>query len=62
MKHKFKDRYVLGVGYPEEQGFYIGIWRNSQGGEDETPKQLKFPACLREAIVPKYRLILERVK
>lgn len=60
---KFKDRYVLGEGYPWAWGLKpyqtIGINKEKNG---LNAKNIKFPKKLWEYEVPKYRLVLERVK
>jgi len=63
MKKKFKDRYVLGVGYP----WAYGTSNHEQIGINAFPNRnlpivLAWPYELWERDVPKYRLILERVK
>lgn len=58
---------MLGVGYPEdflygygeEQGIAIALWTGLAHGKRIN---LKYPKCLQDAIIPKYRLVLERVK
>lgn len=65
MKKRYKSRYVLGVGYPWFYGINkaysmeVGINMKLKG---YGPIQLKNPIELLDRDVPKFRLILERVK
>lgn len=63
MKNKFKDKYVLGVGYPWIYGYenyiQVGINKNAMGC---IPIELNIPKELWNKDVPKYKLVLERIK
>ena len=67
-KPKFKDRYVLGVGYPWVKGLGtdelpfedVSLW--PQRDNFLPAKHLKVPIELFDEDIPKYRLVLERVK
>jgi hypothetical protein len=62
-KGKFKDRYVIGEGYPWGYGvkkiMMMGLNYKKIG---MNTKQLKFPKALWDTNIPKYRIVLERVK
>jgi hypothetical protein len=62
MTDKFKDRYVLGVGYPWTHGtgptHHVQLWNKATGG---SLMKLKLPNELYQEECPKYRLVLERV-
>ncbi len=60
-KPKFKKRYVLGEGYVEFT-FEKYIHLNKIRYMDAIHIKLKHPIELWERKVPKYRLVLERVK
>jgi hypothetical protein len=59
---EFKDRYVLGVGYPwafgEEPYQQIGINIDPEGINSVI---LQFPNELWDSRLPKYRLVLEKI-
>lgn len=62
-KQKFKNKYILGEGYPiinsgDER--FIGLGVTDVNGSEEV--QLKYFPELRLERLPKYRLILERIK
>lgn len=57
---KFKNRYVLGTGYP-----WINITDSTVGLTHDKRTQLKLLNCPRELSdcdIPKYRLILEKIR
>jgi hypothetical protein len=61
---KFKDRYVLAKGYPWAMGVAplsteIALAEKPRGFK---PIEFKFPKELWNNALPKYRLVLERVK
>lgn len=56
---KFKDRYVLGEGYPHKYYDAVGV-RSSR--DFAGPLDLKWPKEFRSEGLPKYRLVLERVE
>jgi len=59
---KFKNRYVLGVGYVRDNNaVFVGLFKD----EDRGIVRLKYPSFINRAISekePKYRLVLERVR
>jgi hypothetical protein len=60
---KYKDRYVLGVGYPFETGINgIGLSKHQIPEIYEIDVVLKIPYEIFKDQCPKYRLVLERVK
>jgi len=62
---KFKDRYVLGTGYPWAMGLgkpYVEIAMLKGKLLGFGFKPLKFPEILWNKDLPKYRLVLERVE
>jgi len=71
-KPKFKDRYVLGVGYPDYIDVYasydflsISLWtKRSDSVENGEEITLKVPKVFfhQSDVCPKYRLVLEKVK
>jgi hypothetical protein len=61
---KFKDTYVLGEGYPWVMGLgpnyrELALCSKPAGGPD---MYIKFPIELWDVKVPKYKLVLKRVK
>jgi len=64
---KFKDRYVLGVGYPKLSIFgpatekCIYMYKSKNLYDDGAEVEIKWPEELRGFHQKKYRLILERV-
>lgn len=62
-KKVFKDRYVIGEGYPwgydEKKTMMIGLNYKRAGFNT---KQLRFPKVLLGKDIPKYRIVLERIK
>lgn len=62
MKKIFKDRYVLGTGYPWAMGINphteVALCTDQKGTNF---KPIKFPIALWYPDLPKYRLVLERV-
>lgn len=60
---KFQDRYILGEGYPWAMGkgpyTEVGLTEHNRG---TLFQELAFPKKLCGIDVPKYRLVLERVK
>ncbi len=69
-KQKFKDKYILGEGYPwgfRKPPSKNGDFKTLQIGLAKTPigfefKKLNFPNELRSETSPKYRLVLEKIK
>jgi hypothetical protein len=63
MKNKFKDKYVLAEGYPWTYNTYtnilIGMNKDAIG---ITPIELNMPNELWDKDVPKYKLVLEKIK
>jgi hypothetical protein len=57
---KFRDRYVLGEGYPLIWAKRIEMFENLYGSTRLV--ELEQPRELTANIVPKYRLVLERVE
>ena len=64
MKKKFKDRYVLGTGYPEWINLYHGLPKGVAlfSSKFEDAEFLKYPEDFKSCRSQKYRLVLERVK
>ncbi len=60
---KFPERIILGIGYPWAYGvgpyFEIGLNSFNTG---VLPKKLKWPKELWHKDLPKYRLVLEKIK
>ena len=68
-EHQFPERVVLGVGYPWAIGLgtaehpYDSVHLNPRAsGNGGRRVKLRFPKELWRADVPKYRLVLERVR
>jgi hypothetical protein len=61
-KQVFKDRYVLGSGYPWAFGVESKMVGVNEAGTGMKTKSLKFPKTLWSKDIPKYRIVLERVK
>ena len=61
-KPKFQKRYVLGEGYPniDSQGIRVSLLQTKDWSS--AIMDLKYPDKLVEVNIPKYRLVLERVK
>lgn len=67
MAKKFKDRYVLGEGYPWVDGLgnvefpymKLSVKKENHGSESLV---LMFPKELWDEHLPKYRIVLEKVK
>lgn len=65
MKKKFKDRYVLGEGYPFQDSYAnVSLLKKPESESEPWPDDviLKFPKSIMRDDCPKYRLVLERVK
>ncbi len=64
MKDKFKDRYVLATGYPWGLGPFKDVqavtMNKKPNGMDRN--KIKYPAALWDESLPRYRLVLERVR
>ncbi len=62
-KETFKKEYILGVGYPWAYGIrdfqQIGLNKAARG---VVPKILRWPKELWSLTIPKYELVLRRVK
>jgi hypothetical protein len=60
----FPERIVLATGYPWANGTepYFEIVMHKEATNSTHSVQLKFPKLLWKPDVPKYRLVLERVK
>ena len=63
-KPKFKDRYVLGVGYPwiDKDRSVLSLCSNNHDGPKESHEKLISPGEFDDNRIPKYRLVLEKVK
>lgn len=61
MKKQFKDRYILGEGYPYLDCYYA-VLMTQTANENALSKKLKMPSHLMKPNCPKYRLVLERIK
>jgi hypothetical protein len=55
---KYKDRYVLGVGYPDIDCNAVLLWESAK--EDHGPVDIDWPKELYSVKVPCYRLVLEK--
>ena len=63
-KPKFKNRYVLGVGYPwvESDGSSVSLCSNKLDAPSEHNKKIISPIEFDSLCIPKYRLVLEKIK
>ena len=60
---KFKKRYVLGVGYPDNWPDHIMLYTSKKGSREvelKCPKALECTHGMKG--LPRYRLVLERVE
>jgi len=57
-KSKYKDRYVLGVGYPERDEDRVFLWKSARLGHGAV--EIDWPKELDSVKVPCYRLVLEK--
>jgi hypothetical protein len=64
MKNKFKNRYVLGEGRPyiDDETYGVSIGDKTVLNKPLNPSHNDFYCCLKKVKVPKYRLVLERVR
>lgn len=65
MKTKFEDEYILAKGYPGSEfngkDIVVSMWRKSCGGKNNKI-YIKYPSELLEDKIPKYELVLRKVK
>ena len=63
-KPKFKDRYVLGEGYPFQDTYETVVLFKTpyDANEWQDEATLKFPRSIMKKDCPKYRLVLERIR